>query len=229
MNHQVGYQYKLETINRLSDTLYKLKAIPISSDHIMLFEAGQYCLLSHSGYKSRFFSFADQPVQSGVVTLYIRFTEKDRSYLEDLKKTGCIELHGPYGTNHYVWDRCSGRVLLLAEGVGIAPFRSMLKNINIKNQLVDIMWFVKSEDEVTCFADMVKDLRRLSSQNRWVNIVTKTNYDFKSLSCDEILLDQYEAVCLSGSFKLYESFVCHLKIANNHMDIYSDFLDFNGR
>jgi ferredoxin-NADP reductase len=96
--------------------------------------AGQHVdvrLTADDGYQAqRCFSIASAPEDDHLVLTLERLGEGEvSSYLVDELRTGDqLELRGPIG-GYFVWDESmSGPLFLVAEGSGLAPFRSMLRH-----------------------------------------------------------------------------------------------------
>jgi len=113
--------------------------------------------------EKRFFTIASAPTESGFL-LATKITKKSSTFKRALKNITVgenIETSGPFGD--FVLSNTSKKLVFLAGGIGITPFRSIIKNLIDKKTKKDITIFyaVESVDEITfqdIFLKAEKDL-----------------------------------------------------------------------
>lgn len=90
------------------------------------FQAGQYAMLSATGFEPRAFSIASAPHEP-FIEFHIKSTGRGLSayIFENWKAGEAVTLEAPFG-DHY-WRPASRPLLALAGGVGIAPLKAIIE------------------------------------------------------------------------------------------------------
>ena len=118
--------YKLESIRQLTNETFSLK-LPKAR---FSFRAGQHISLGiHGDYQSREYSIYSAENDPNLEVLV---KEVDNGYftpkLHKLKPGDLLEVHGPFGNFGLKPEEArSGKLVFIASGTGIAPFRSMVR------------------------------------------------------------------------------------------------------
>lgn len=102
--------------------------IELMNPHRIEFEAGQFISLDIGGGERRSYSIASAPVMNHAVELCVDVTPggKGSSFLKALKPGGEVSFLGPMG--HLVVGK-EEKLLLVATGSGVAPFRSIILDL----------------------------------------------------------------------------------------------------
>ena len=128
---------------------------------------GQYVdlrLNAADGYQAqRSYSIASAPEDGFLVLTVERLVggKVSRYLLDELRVGDPLELRGPIG-GYFVWDDSpDGPVMLIAEGSGIVPFRSMLRHRVATNGSIDVRLLYSAPSlEVVIYRD---ELMRLAA------------------------------------------------------------------
>lgn len=148
--------YKFKLIEIIDDTSDIKSFIFEPLDNDFKWQAGQYLdwQVPHQNAddrgERRWFTIASAPSE-GKVMLSCRFSENGstlKSHLLELQIGDELEAKGPSGS--FTAESNSDQLVLIAGGIGITPFRSILKERAAKNTLDNIVLIYgnKSEDNV---------------------------------------------------------------------------------
>jgi CDP-4-dehydro-6-deoxyglucose reductase len=125
------YRYRVVTATALTPAIRELRLAP--RDDALLYQAGQYVLLSDTGHQlpQRSYSLANAPRADGQVRLLVtRFPGGLVSgWVHDILQPGDdVTLEGPYGSFLPGKDR-TRPILLLAAGSGLAPICALAESL----------------------------------------------------------------------------------------------------
>lgn len=119
-------RYTVHKIQRhLHHTLLQLK--PVNSDQKLSFRAGQYVAIATSSQQKtpyRCFSIVSSP-RNELLELAFRHDSDVTRTISDLGTEDTVDVLGPYG--EFVLPSDERPVVLLASGIGVTPFISMLR------------------------------------------------------------------------------------------------------
>ncbi len=143
MNPKPRFMLQIKRKTRLSPDIMDFAFIPSAK---VAFQPGQYleCTLDHTSADSRgnrrFFTIASSPTEN-VIHLGVRFYPKGSSYKRALQGLGARgTLQGTQIAGDFTLPSDSTRKLVfIAGGIGITPFRSMLKYLADTHQRRDIV------------------------------------------------------------------------------------------
>lgn len=140
------------------------------------FVAGQYIWLMIPELKypdpkgnTRMFSIASSPNKKGEIDIIFRIGESGyRKTLVEMAAGSELIFSGPYGLMRLPDDNLP-QIVLIAGGVGIAPFLSMIRFSNevISNHKIMVIWANNSEEE----AVYLDELKQIENKNVNIKIV----------------------------------------------------------
>jgi ferredoxin-NADP reductase len=135
----------LQGVDKLSSTIYNYRFRPSEK---LKFKAGQYAewTLPHKNPDARgnrrFFTIASSPTEDEIM-LGVRISDDGSSFkraLLNLKVHDKISL-GSLAGDFTLPEESNKKLVFLAGGIGITPFRSILKYLIDKNEVHDIVFF----------------------------------------------------------------------------------------
>lgn len=122
---QIMKRTKLEFVKKVQESgdIYSFYFKPLSK---FRHEAGQHGLLSLPGGKgNRPFSLASSPAEQYVIVgTHVRESSSYKQALAELKPGDIVSMRGPI--LNFTFDSSKSTSVMLAQGIGITPFRSML-------------------------------------------------------------------------------------------------------
>lgn len=130
-------------------------------------KAGQYMryILDHPSPDdrgtSRFFTISNAPEEKNLRVTTRIAEDKGSSFksaLDQLEVGQSIEALGPMG--NFVLDDSEKKAVFLAGGIGITPFRSILVDLDQKNQAINITLLYFNRDENFVFKDEFEQLAK---------------------------------------------------------------------
>lgn len=151
----------LKTINRVSDRVYDYVFTP---ERRLAFQAGQYMEWTLPGVKfnnrgnRRTFTIASSPTENEV-HLGVKFSEPSSVYKQVLKqlKPGGALFAGEIAGNFTLPADNATKLVFIAGGVGITPFRSIIKSIvDSKQQRDAVLIYLLSDPAEAMYADVFK-------------------------------------------------------------------------
>lgn len=132
---------KIVNIKELTDNIIEYTFEFVSPDKVS-YKAGQYILINiqDNPYTNRAYSISSFNEDDSMLSITVKNVEDGygtQLMYKNFKIGHCIELQGPMG-NELVVDKTAEKILLLATGIGITPFLSIVNDIikspkNIKN------------------------------------------------------------------------------------------------
>lgn len=213
---------RLQEIHRISDRVYSYVFSPTRR---FAFQAGQYMewTLPHVGFDARgnrrSFTIASSPTEE-TVQLGVKFYNPSSSYkyaLSQMKLGDEIyvsQLAGNFTLNH----NKNKKLVFIAGGIGITPFRSMIKYIVDMKQQVDVtlIYLVGSPEELA-YEDIFIEAGQFGV--KYIPIVTTVNTGdgYRHAQLDESLLrelvpdNQERTFYISGPNIMVDATKHHLK------------------
>jgi len=127
MNKAKQFKAKVSEHILINDAFQYLH-IELLKPHMIEFEAGQFVSIDIGGGERRSYSIASTPVMNHAVELCVDVTPggKGSSFLKGLKPGDEVNFLGPMG--HLVAGK-EKKLLFVANGSGIAPFRSIVLDL----------------------------------------------------------------------------------------------------
>jgi len=161
------YRYIVQSTERQDDVLLltlQPTAVPMS------FEPGQYAAISfRRGGRptpARCFSIISTP-RSGVLQFAMRVKGNFTRVAADIRTGDLVEVQGPFGdfTVNSSYDR---RIVMLAGGIGITPFLSMIRDLTERRAAVPVT--VLYANRSAAHIPFKAALHTLAKQNRYLQI-----------------------------------------------------------
>ena len=177
------YRYTVQSIGRKQDVLL-LTLAPV--DRALQFEAGQYAAISfkRNGRPTpmRCFSIISTP-GSGVLQFAMRVRGRFTGTAAALQHGDIVQVQGPFGefTVDPEYDR---RVVMLAGGIGITPYLSILRDLTERHIALPVnLLFANRSAASTPFADQ---LHLLAQQNPYLDVRFFTNDTTGNINAEHI-------------------------------------------
>jgi glycine betaine catabolism B len=122
--------------------------------------------------KKKPFSFSSSPTEEGFVEFTKRLTSSGFSKkLDSLKKGDIVKLKMPYG--NFTFEGENEKVALLSGGIGITPFRSILRYASDKRSSADMVLIYGSSDpDNIIFKEDLDSMEKSNPLFRIVHTVT---------------------------------------------------------
>lgn len=128
-SYRLSYQHRRDVGGGVTSLAFR-------SDKPLNAQAGQHGFLRLGATTIKPFSLASAPGEDCVlIGTSLASGSAMKRRLAALEPNDRVTLHGPI--NNFTLDPVSGPVVMLAQGVGITPFRSMLAHIALNNFAVD--------------------------------------------------------------------------------------------
>jgi len=204
-------KYKVKNISLVPGNMIILDIIPKKGGEIFLYTPGQYAMLApydERGYpmSSRPFSIASSPIQRNYLQFGIKITGKFTKRLSELKIGDNISVYGPFGEFTYDEKKYSSTVLI-AGGIGITPFASMMRYASDKNitQNITLLYSARTL-ETTAFRD---ELRDISGDNiKTVLAITHEEVSFDEINVENRIIDKEMILKYTNPVQDKMFFVC---------------------
>ena len=158
------YKYNVVANDKITPTTQLLtleadnKGIPIS------FQPGQYAAISFYHHRrpttTRCFSIVSSPLQRGTLQFSMKTGGKFTKSITDITTGSHVMVRGPYGG--FVFDGIRDKnAVLIAGGIGITPFMSMIRyarDINASNNIT-LLFSCRNQDDIP-FLDELKTIQK---------------------------------------------------------------------
>lgn len=136
-------QPQIFTVKEVITRSNNIKSLILENDNKMEFVPGQYCFVLVDEKLQRPLSYCSASGES-----HIELTFKKTGYftgkLFNLKKKDKVTVKGPYG-GPLILNEAYKNIILIAGGVGIAPFMSILRTINEKKLKTKVSLFYSAK------------------------------------------------------------------------------------
>lgn len=205
-------------------TYYFRPELPVS------YQAGQFALftLKHNNQDDwgdgRWFTISSSPNED-LLSITVKFVAKEGStYTEALRRittNDTLEMSQPQGEFILPEDH-SIPLIFIAGGIGIAPYRSMVRWIKMTNQNRDIrLLYAVSDEKDIIFEDMIKELgSRVTLYNE--HLPTSTQCVGRKMSAEDVynLAGKIPTakVFISGPNNMVNGLYDELRALNIHSD-----------
>ncbi|MEK7472879.1 MAG: FAD-dependent oxidoreductase [Patescibacteria group bacterium] len=157
------------TLVKKMDEAKDTKSFFFTANEKLSWQAGQYLYLTLDGITKQF-TIASSPTEKFIqVTTRIRKESKFKKLLNKLQIGSTIKARGPFGS--FVFPIINSSLLtincFIAGGIGITPFRAMIKNIIDNKIKKDIYLIYSNSDNEFVFK---KDLDKWKKENNFIKI-----------------------------------------------------------
>jgi ferredoxin-NADP reductase len=162
--------------------------------------------------EERWFTIAAAPFEKHI-QITTRFDGEKRSTFKqallDMEPGGQIESDGPKGS--FILQPGDIKHVLIAGGIGITPYRSMLAQMNHDNNVADIDLLYANRDEDFVFDEELEAIAAAHPSFRIVKFIDK---HIEAADLEKYLSDQSAVFYLSGPRPMVESYEGLLKSLN---------------
>jgi ferredoxin-NADP reductase len=165
------HKYIVESAEQITGSTLLLTLKNDNSD-LFTFQPGQYAAISfsrkHRPTAARCFSIVSSPTQQGRLQFSMRTKGRFTSALRDINVGDEVKVRGPFGG--FVFDAERDRdVVLVAGGIGITPFMSMVRFASTVNSRsnITLIYSCPSQDDIP----FKQELINLQLQNPLLKVV----------------------------------------------------------
>ena len=207
-------KYVVSTTKFLTPTIFQVTVKRADSGRVFDFLPGQYAALSFvkkgRPTPARCFSISSAPSEKDKLEFSMRVKGRYTSAISQIKVGDIMNISGPFGG--FVLDPYKDKqVTLIAGGIGVTPFISMIKEIaNIgSNQKVTLLYSVQTQEEVAFY----DDLKQIVATNENIRVVVAVNngdtskltgLEVKNGKIDAVMMDQF----ISSGYQGGTFFMC---------------------
>jgi len=156
------HKYYVIGNQRLTPTTLLLTLRKDLSDRLFSFQPGQYAAISFKNKgrptPARNFSIANSPTDQGILQFSIRLKGNFTNTLANIAIGDEVNVRGPFGGFVFDAER-DHEAVMIAGGIGIAPFMSMIKfaaTTNLSNK-INLVYSARSQDDIP-FSGQIKEL-----------------------------------------------------------------------
>jgi predicted ferric reductase len=158
-------KHKVEEIKKETEDTFTIK---ITKPEKFKYESGQFCFLKinkNKLYARHPFTISSAPHQEAL-EFTIKDTGKFTSFARKMNKGDSIKIEGPYGTFK---PEPNKDLILIAGGVGITPFISIIKDMTRKQskQKIILLYTSKTKKDII----FEKQLQELQQKNKNLKII----------------------------------------------------------
>jgi len=142
-----------------------------------------FITLKNNGQELRkHFSFSSSPSEQNYIEFTKKLSDSDFSRkLRNLNKNDWARIDGPYGKFTFIGEH--KKIALLAGGIGITPFRSMIKYCTDKklNTEITLIYGNRSEKDIV-FKKEFEELKTQNKNFKPIFIINEKNDNWKGLT-----------------------------------------------
>ena len=164
-------KYSVTSSQSLTPTTLLLTLKKTNFDRPFSYQPGQYAAISfyrkHRPTAARCFSIVSSPTDQGILQFSMRTKGRFTRALKDLKQGDIVTVRGPFGGFVFESD-LEPNVVLLAGGIGITPFMSMMSyaTATLSASRITLVFSCATQDDIP----FVDELLALEHQNPNLNV-----------------------------------------------------------
>jgi len=158
--------YSVNSIKHFENDTTEIQLVPINKK--LAYEAGQFTFVSFDGLnknESHPFTISNHPSEDHLRLTIRSLGDYTADLQSSLKEDAKAKIQGAFGQFNYIKAKNKDQIWL-AGGIGITPFLSFLKELNL-NFKVTLIWSVKTVDQ----ANYKDEIEKAVSQNSNLNFV----------------------------------------------------------
>jgi sulfhydrogenase subunit gamma (sulfur reductase) len=106
-----------------------LKTFVLEPPEPMVFEPGQFVLVSKLGTGESVFAISSSPKERGRIAVSVQAVGKHTNIMHELDPGEVVGLRGPYGNSFPIDDWKTKRVYVIGGGIGLAPLRPVIYSL----------------------------------------------------------------------------------------------------
>lgn len=130
--------YQVKKAYFLNETIYAVELQSLGDP--MWYIPGQLCKIYCSDAKGRYFSIINNEISEKCIKIHLRINKNKSEALKELTKPGSrVQVEGPYGEMHKLLQMKKTKILL-AEGLGLSAFHSLLDHSNDYLEKIHLIW-----------------------------------------------------------------------------------------
>jgi len=174
------YKYELIKSELITPTVLLLSLKPAGSRFIK-FYPGQYAAISFKRFgrptPMRCFSIVSSPRDNDIVQFAIRVEGDFTNAAKEIKQGNIFSIRGPFG-EFVIDEEIDKSVVLLAGGIGVAPFMSMIRfatETKLKIPIV-LLYSCQNQNDVSFFKDLI-NLEKQNSHFKVAFFISDGNID----------------------------------------------------
>ena len=204
-------EFEVRDNRPLGDGLFELLLVPADGEPLFTFVAGQWVMLhvlndDGSTWGKAAFTIASAPSESHealtiAVKIYGDYTKK----LQALKPKDRVKVQGPYGA--FVLEPGETPLVMFAGGIGITPFRSMIRELIAANDMRPVTLFYSCRTPAeACYLQEFVDIEQAHPVFHFVPILTREapeHWEGETRRLDKAMLEKY-----LGTFDNTEYLMC---------------------
>ena len=160
--------FRVENNVKLADGIFELCLAPADQEPLFGFSAGQFVMLhllnaDQSVWAKAAYSMASAPSESAeAIKLAIKVRGDLTKRARDLQSGDFVKVQGPYGK--FILPDEDRHIVMLAGGIGIAPFRSMIREAmsSKPDQKITLLYSCKTAEGMA-YLDELKQLGSLNA------------------------------------------------------------------
>lgn len=158
------------------------------------YTAGQFLRVTLDGVAdprgpSRFFSFASSPTEKGFIAVATKISQSPfKQKLATLREGDAIPMQGPFGRFTLV-DDVNKQHIFLGGGIGITPFRSMLRYATDKKlpHRITLLYSNQTPEDIV----FKEDLEKIAAENPNITIVNTITRPPDQSTTNNITMQQF--------------------------------------
>ena len=215
--------YNVKSTQQIAPNTVLLSLRPNRSTDSLRFWPGQYAAIGfkHDGRPSpvRCFSIASSPNNTGELQFGMRVYGDFTYALANLERGDEVFVHGPFG-NFVIDEQLDHNVILMAGGIGITPFMSMIHYATEtrSNVPITLLYSCRSQDDIPFYQELL-DLQHRNPRFKAVFFVTAGEVDKLTGSRAVVgrINEDHLNQLTSGQYNRFTHFICGPKNFNKGM------------
>jgi ferredoxin-NADP reductase len=215
--------YNVKSTQQIAPNTVLLSLQPKRSADSLRFWPGQYAAIGfrRGGRPSpvRCFSIASSPTNSDELQFGMRVYGDFTCALSNLERGDEVFVHGPFG-NFVIDEQLDKSVILMAGGIGITPFMSMIRYVTEtrSNVSITLLYSCRLQDDIPFYQELL-DLQRRNPRFKAVFFVTGggVNKLTGSRTVAGRINEDHLNQLTSGQYNRFTHFICGPKNFNRGM------------
>jgi predicted ferric reductase len=175
------FRYQIADVREISRGLWQVKLQPANGGRALRYEPGQFAFFhfSRSGAdapgEEHAWTIASSPSEPDGLMLAIKELGDFTRTIGASKPGDLVAVHGPFGRFSHRFHSADDELVFIAAGIGITPFRSMLRWITdrAENRRVLLLYANKSSAEIPFYEELAAFQNRSGGLVRVAHVISR--------------------------------------------------------
>ncbi|MDA8376041.1 MAG: ferric reductase-like transmembrane domain-containing protein [Planctomycetia bacterium] len=203
------YRYAVHDVRQINRAVWQVQLKPRPGGQALQYSPGQFAFFHFhrsppfAPGEEHVWTIASSPSETDGIMLAIKeLGDFTRTIGRTVQPGDAVTVHGPFGRFSHRFHADTGELVFIAAGIGITPFRSMIRWITdgAEDRRVLLLYANRCADEIPFLEELTQCQNRSGGKIRIVHVLSRPdpNWNGEKGHIDVALIQKYCAGNLSG-------------------------------